>query len=94
MDPAIWVAVLGLGGVIITGAVAVVVALITNGRERTNAAEGTLEKTLRERIALRDEQINELRDDNAELKAENLELREKYQAARRENQQLKAGTTP
>lgn len=90
MDTAIVVALCGLAGVVITGAVTVIVALITSNKESRNAAGGALEKVLEARIILKDETIQELRDDNAELLSEKLELREQNQALRRENAQLRA----
>lgn len=51
------VALVSIGTAIVTTAGGVVVALMTNRREAENAADDARESTLRERIALRDEQI-------------------------------------
>jgi uncharacterized protein (DUF3084 family) len=57
MDPAVIVALVSVGTAAVTTAGGVLVAFLTNRREAENSAEDAMEMTLRERIALRDEQI-------------------------------------
>ena len=57
MDPAIIVALVSIATAVVTTAGGVLVAMLTNRREAENAADDAMEQTLRERIALRDEQI-------------------------------------
>jgi len=70
MDQGTVVVVLGFFGTVITGAASVGVALIVNRKEREQSAETSLERTLRERLLLRDEQLTEMKEDNADLKME------------------------
>lgn len=74
MDPTIIVAILALGGTILTVGGSIAVAVYTTRKSSTTAAESSLEKTLRERILLRNEQIEELKEDKRELLAENSSL--------------------
>lgn len=79
MDPTVQVALSGIFATLITTAGVVAVAIINNRRERGATAESAMERTLRERIVLRDEQIAELREENTELREENSRLRKGHQ---------------
>lgn len=57
MDPAIIVALVSVATAVVTTAGGVLVAMLTNRREAENAADDAVEKALRERLELRDEQI-------------------------------------
>lgn len=61
MDTATTVAVFGFLGTLIASVVGGFVAIYTNRTEKQQTAEVSVEKTLRERILLRDEQIADLR---------------------------------
>lgn len=74
MDPTIAVALVGLGGIFVTSVAGILVAIITNRREKGQAAETSLEKVLREKISLRDEQITDLKEELAEQKELNIVL--------------------
>lgn len=80
MDTATLVAVLGFCGTLVASAIAGMVAIVTNRAEKKQTAETTLERTLRERLALRDEQNMELKEDllacRATLRERNQEIRE------------------
>lgn len=65
-DAAVQVAIIGIVTTIITTLGVIVVAIFNNKKERGNAAESAMERTLRERIVLRDEQIADLHADVAE----------------------------
>lgn len=71
MDPSVVVAVTSVGTAVVTTGGGVLIAVLTNKREAQNAAETAadesadkaekdLEATLRERLALKDEQIEAL----------------------------------
>lgn len=71
VDPTVLVALVSLIGLVISGGFGLMVAVITNRKEKKNAAEEAFDKAaekasaekeemLRERIALRDEQIASL----------------------------------
>lgn len=62
-DPTVQIALAGIFTTIITVIGGVVVTVINNKKERGNSAENAMEATLRERIVLRDEQIEDLRVD-------------------------------
>lgn len=88
-DPAVQVALVGVFATLITTIGVVVAAVINNRKERTGAADQGVEATLRERIALRDEQIEDLRADITELRAQlaeanriNAELQEELRQLR------------
>lgn len=74
MDPAVWVAFLGLLGVVATAITGIVVAKITNRSEKEQSSETAMERTLRERIILRDEQLKDKDLDILELKVKVEEL--------------------
>lgn len=76
MDTATTVAVIGLCGTCLGVIATLIVAIMTNKREKTLAAEVTMEKVYQGRITLRDEQIADLREDLAEA----LNERDKYKA--------------
>ena len=67
MDTATTVAVFSFAGVALSAVVGGIVAIYTNRAEKKvtaeKAAESAIEKTLRERITLRDEQIIDLKGD-------------------------------
>lgn len=64
-EPAVIVALVSIGTAMVTTAGGVLVALLTNRREAENAADDARESTLRERLALRDEQIAALENQKA-----------------------------
>lgn len=76
MDTATTIAVFGFLGSTITAMVGGFVAIYTNRTEKKQTAEVSVEKTLRERIVLRDEKIAELQEDLQELR-ESLEWEKK-----------------
>lgn len=63
MDTTVQVALVGIITTLVTTAGVVAVAIVNNKRERGSAAESAMERTLRERILLRDEQIEDLKSD-------------------------------
>lgn len=63
MDTATTVAVFSFAGVVVTAVVGAIVAIYTNRAEKKVTAENVMERSLRERITLRDEQIIDLRGD-------------------------------
>ncbi len=67
-DPTTQVALVGIITTFITTMGVVFVAITNNRRERGGAADEGVESTLRERLALRDEQIADLKADNADLR--------------------------
>lgn len=69
-DPATTVAFLGFLGTLVTASIGGVIAVLLHRKETQATAENTLEKTLRERIALRDEQLADLRQDLTEAIAD------------------------
>lgn len=64
-DPAVQVAAVSIFTTFITTIGIIIVAVLNNKKERTDAASEGIEETLRERILLRDEQILDLRDEVA-----------------------------
>jgi hypothetical protein len=56
-DPSVQVAFLGVMGTALSAGSVAIVAILNNRRERTGAAETGVEETLRERLALREDQI-------------------------------------
>lgn len=76
MDPALTVGLVSIATAIVTTAGGVAVAMLTNRREAENAADESRELTLRERLALRDEQIAALERklENRDDKIARLEL--------------------
>lgn len=64
-DPTVQVAAVGIFTTLITTIGVIVVAIINNKKERGGAANEAVEETLRERIILRDEQIQDLKDEVA-----------------------------
>lgn len=69
------VALIGTGGIFITACSVIVVAVLNNRKERGDTASTAVEKTylerektLRERLALRDEQIADHLSDKTDLK--------------------------
>jgi hypothetical protein len=55
--------ILGFAGTIVTAILGAFTAISLSKKERTKTAETTLEMVLRERIVLREEEIQELRED-------------------------------
>ena len=67
-DPTVQVAAIGIFTTLITTCGVIAVAVLNNRRERGGAADAGVEATLRERIALRDEQIQDLKSDKVDLR--------------------------
>ncbi len=63
MDTTVQVAIIGIITTFVTTIGVVIVAIFNNKKERGAAAESAMERTLRERIVLRDEQIADLKAD-------------------------------
>lgn len=80
MDPATTIAVFSFLGVVVTAVVGAIVAIYTNRSEKKTVAETAMEKTLRERIILRDETIVELKRDleaaNEKIDLRNIQLKQ------------------
>lgn len=83
MDPVIAVAVFSFLGVVVTALAGVFVSIITNRKEKRQTSETTMERTLRERLTLRDEQLEDIKSDLAEelevnevLRLQNANLKE------------------
>lgn len=76
MDSSVQVALIGMGGIFLTGISVIVVAVLNSKKERGDTADSAVEKTLRERLALRDEQIADHVEDKAELKERLAECKE------------------
>lgn len=74
MDPTVQVALIGIFTTVVTTAGVVLVAVVNSKKERGNTAESAMEMTLRERIILRDEQIDDLRGDLKEKEQVIMEL--------------------
>lgn len=68
MDPSVQVALVGTLGIFITACSVVIVAIYNGRKEKSDTAENAMEKTLRERLTLRDEQIKDHLDDKARMK--------------------------
>lgn len=66
MDTTVLIAVIALCGTALTVAGGIIVAIITSGKESKSSATSALEKALRERLILRDEQIEDLKQDLAQ----------------------------
>lgn len=69
MDPTVQVALIGIFTTVVTTIGVIGVAVLNSRKERGSAAESAMERTLRERITLRDEQIADLREELAEEEA-------------------------
>lgn len=67
MDTATTVALFGFAGVVISTMVGAFVALLTNRTEKKQTAETTMERTLRERLVLKDEQLADAANDLARM---------------------------
>lgn len=63
MDNATTVAVFSFLGIVISTGIGALVSVVTNRSEKQQTAETAMERTLRERIVLRDEQIADLTQD-------------------------------
>lgn len=63
MDTNIVVALISLAGLVIASVIGAFVSVHINRTEKRNTADSTLERTMEERILLRDERIIDLRDD-------------------------------
>jgi hypothetical protein len=68
MDPSVQVALVGTLGIFITACSVVAVAIVNGRKEKSDTADNAMEKTLRERLTLRDEQIKDHLDDKTRLK--------------------------
>jgi hypothetical protein len=75
LDPTVQVAAIGIVTTLVTTTGVVLVAILNNKRERSGSAEAGVVIALRERLALKDEIIRDLRDDKSELEEENEDLR-------------------
>lgn len=82
MSTVVLVAIIGVGSAAVTALGAILVAVINSGREKVKStaagvekAEEKIEAALRERILLRDEQLQDCKEEVAELEAENERLR-------------------
>lgn len=75
MDPIIGVAVFSFLGVVVTAIAGIFAAIITNRKEKRQTSETTMERTLRERLTLRDEQLADIKADLSEELDENEKLR-------------------
>lgn len=76
MNATVQVALIGIITTIVTTAGVIIVAIVNNRKERGTAAESAMERTLRERIILRDEQIADLKADVEERDKQILKLEE------------------
>lgn len=76
MDPTVQVALIGIGVAVVTTVGLIVVAIVNSRRERGDSAQRAMERVHKERLALKDEIIKELRLDIAELTIKNKELKE------------------
>lgn len=85
---AITLGYLGLAGTGITTLGVIIAAVINNRRERKGSGEAGVELTLRERIVLKEEKIQDLTDRNHYLRNENEDLTRKNDDLTYENQQL------
>lgn len=68
MDASVQVALVGTLGIFITACSVVVVAIVNGRKEKGDTADNAIQATLRERLALRDEQIKDHLDDKTRLK--------------------------
>lgn len=89
-DVSVVAPLLAFGGTVITAGSVALVAVVTHRSENKQAAETAMERTLRERILLRDEQIADLKsellealDKNRQQEEEIRDLRSKNSKARR-----------
>lgn len=67
VDPTAQVAIIGVATTTVTTIGVIAAAMFNNKRERTSSADSGVTATLRERIALKDEQIDDLREDKLRL---------------------------
>lgn len=63
MDGTTTIAIFGFFGTITTVLGGIIVAVMVNRSEKRQSAETAMERTLRERLVLRDEQIEDLKQD-------------------------------
>lgn len=64
---AVTVAAIGIFTTLISTVGIVIAAMVNNRRERSGSADAGITATLRERLALRDEQIEDLKNDKQDL---------------------------
>jgi adenylosuccinate lyase len=69
MDSNVQVALIGMGGIFITAVSVILVAMVNSRKERDDTADSAVEKTLRERLTLRDEQIADHVADKDDMRA-------------------------
>lgn len=93
MDKTVLVALLALCGTMVTVAGGVIVAIVTSNKESKHSAESALEKALRERLTLKDEQISDLKSDLEREQLSNLRKKEAYELLAEENARLKIKLT-
>ena len=89
LDSATLVPVLGFAGTVVLAVSAIVVAIITHKNEQGQTAESVMERTLNQRILLRDEQNSELKQDLLDALDRGRRKDELNRELRRENQELK-----
>jgi TolA-binding protein len=77
---------------LISGVTAVAVAFVNNGREREGSAESSLVLTLRERITLKVEKIEELEQDIEDLEKESAQKDELIAELRARNRELESAS--
>lgn len=68
MSTPIWIAIIGFFGTMATAGAGVLVAIVVNRGEKTKGAASAVETTLRERIQLKKDRIEDLQHDNADLR--------------------------
>lgn len=68
MDNATTLVLFGFLGTVVTGVASIAVAIIVNRREKHDSAESSADKLDEQWRAFKDDQINNLRADNAELR--------------------------
>ena len=88
MDIAFAAVVFGFLGTVVSVIGGIIVAALTSRNEKKQVAETTIEKTLRERIALRDEQLQD-KDEQLEEKDRTIEQQsEQIEALKAANEAL------
>ena len=89
MDKTVLVALLALCGTVVTVAGGVIVAIVTSNKESKSSAESALEKALRERLTLKDEQLQDLQNDLDRERAANVRKDEAYRILAEEHARCK-----
>jgi len=68
MEPQVWVALIGTVGTVVCAVIAALVNKSVNKEEKVQAVDDGVERVLRERLELRDDVIDGLRAENADLR--------------------------